>query len=554
VKVGDWLAWLSGAQGEILQKAPGDVPKHTSMGGVLVGTAAIAAMSAAFALNTAVNLPIVPAVLVGLLWGMLILNLDRMLVVSMTRRTGVVQNVATALPRVLLALLIGAVISVPLVLRIFQPEIDNELQVTHAENLIANQKKLNEQFADIKPTQDKVDRLQAIASGQTQPGVNTDPDVQAAQTSVTAAQTAYDNAAANAQCELVGSCGTHTPGTGEAWRRAQALADQALGTLTAAKTKLTLAETAARERISASVASNRQAAQEELKTLGPALQKRKNDRFTAQQRLDSSEENNTGLLARLEALDRLSAGRPMVQLAHWTLMLLFVCIELLPVLVKLLSSTGPKTLYEMLVERREADVLDTDRFRSDQQREIADIQADAHIQLERDLADAQVEAGKRANGTLVTKQEIADIRAGVRIQLERDRADAQVEAGKRANGTLVAKQQEIADRAIEVWAEVAKRRADDELARWYTEHSRFTAPTSTPPTAQPVSVTPPTVPQQRAADPAAQLLATSVATDPSASPTPAVSQSSTPPHTTGQTHQSNGHLPGPLPLPPTPPT
>lgn len=523
MKVGDWLARLGGAQREILLKAPGDVPRHTSVGAVLVGTAAVAAVSAAFALNTAVKLSVILAVLVGLLWGMLILNLDRMLVVSMTRRTGAVQNVATALPRVLLALLIGAVISVPLVLRIFQPEIDNELQVTHAENLIANQKKLNEQFADITPTQDKVDQLQAIASGQAQPGVDTDPDVQAAQTSVNAAQTAYDKAAADAQCELVGSCGTHTPGPGEAWRRAQAIADQALGTLTAAKTKLTLAETAARERISASVASNRQAAQEELKTLGPALQKRENDRFAAQQRLDSSEENNTGLLARLEALDRLSAGRPMVRLAHWTLMLLFVCIELLPVLVKLLSNTGPKTLYEMLVERREADALNNDQVWSDKQHEIA------------------------------------EIRVGGRIQLERDRADAQVEVHKRANATLVAKQQEIADRAIEVWAQIAKRRADDELARWYAEHSSYTAPASTAssappwPTPPPGPATPMTVPQQRVTNPAAQPLASSIATDPSVSPAPAVSQLSTPPPTTGQAQQSNGHLPGPLPLPHTPP-
>lgn len=483
MKVGDWLARLGGAQGEILQQAPGDVPRHTSVGAVLVGTAAVAAVSAAFALNTAVTLPVIPAVLVGLLWGLLILNLDRMLVVSMTRRTGVMQNVATALPRLLLALLIGAVISVPLVLRIFQPEIDNELQVMHAENLIASQKKLDEQFADIKPTQDKVDQLQATASGQTQPGVTTDPDVQAAQTAVNAAQAAYDKAAADAQCELVGSCGTHTPGTGEAWRQAQAFADQALGTLTAAKTKLALVETAVRERIGASVASHRQAAQEELKTLGPALQKRKNDRLAAAQRLNSSEENNTGLLARLEALDRLSAGRPMARLAHWTLMLLFVCIELLPVLVKLLSSTGPKTLYETLVERREADAVNTDRVWSDKQREIA------------------------------------EIRVGARIQLEQDRADAQVAAGKRANSTLVAKQQEIADRAIEVWAEVAKRRADDELARWYAEHSSHTAPASTPPSTPPPTTGPPT----------------------------------TGPPTTGQAQQSNGRLRGPLPLPPTPP-
>src|SRR2546430_420453 len=81
--------------------------------------------------------------------------------------------------------------------------------------------------------------LQAVASGQTQPSVSGDPDVVAAQKRVQDAQAAYDQADAAAQCELVGSCGTHTPGVGEAYRQAKAKADQAKAALEEAKGQLT---------------------------------------------------------------------------------------------------------------------------------------------------------------------------------------------------------------------------------------------------------------------------------------------------------------------------
>jgi Domain of unknown function (DUF4407) len=437
------LARLAGAQLDILEdKAPGDYVKYVAMGGVLLSTAAMAGISAAFAMNTAVRLPVVASIVVGAIWAGIILNLDRMLIVSMGRQAGVLRNLLTALPRIFLAVIIGAVISTPLVLRIFQPEIDAQLQVMHTTNLIADQKRLDEQFADIKPTQDKVDQLQAVASGQAQPSVSADPDVRAAQAAVDAAQTAYNKAAAAAQCELVGSCGTHVRGTGEAWRSAQAIADQALGTLTTAKTQLAQAQASARERIAGSAASTRQTAQQELRTLTPALHVREEERTAAQRELESAEGNDAGLLARLEALDQLTAGQPMARTADDALFLLFMFVELLPILVKLLVGFGPPTLYEQLVQSRE---------------ERAKRHEDAEAQ-----ADSVWSAKQRV---------IAEVRSDVRLQLEKDRAQAQVDAGKQMNQELVAKQTEIAMKAIETWGKVASARNDAELKRWYQEHS-----------------------------------------------------------------------------------
>lgn len=418
------LPRLAGAQPDVLRKARTDRVKYTAMGGVLLTTAGVAGVSATFALDTAVGLPVIAAVIAGVLWAVVIFNLDRMLIVSMTHQSGWLRNLLMAVPRLGLAIVIGSVISVPLVLRIFQPEIDNELQVMHSEKLITAQQKLNEQFADIEPTQIKVDQLQAVASGTSQPSVSSDPDVVAAQKQVDAAQAAYDTAAAEAQCELVGSCGTHIPGVGEAYRQAKARADQAKAALDDAKAKLSAATAAAQAKIAGSVTSNKEAAQQELKTLVPLLEKRKADRAAAQGRLDNGEINDEGLLARLEALDRLSADRPSMTTANWSLFLLFMLIEVLPVAVKLMSMIGPPTLYDRLLASEET--------------------------------------------TLETRATVAN---DVVVQLEKHRVAEQIRQGKEANALLVDKQSEIAKKAIDVWGQIAISRSDEELARWYARHA-----------------------------------------------------------------------------------
>src|SRR3712207_3957071 len=112
------LARLAGAQLDVLRRARTDRVKYTAMGGVLLTTAVVAGVSATFALNTAVGLPITVAAVAGVLWGVVIFNLDRMLIVSITRQSGWLRNLLTAVPRLLLAIVIGSIISVPLVLRI----------------------------------------------------------------------------------------------------------------------------------------------------------------------------------------------------------------------------------------------------------------------------------------------------------------------------------------------------------------------------------------------------------------------------------------------------
>jgi hypothetical protein len=347
-----------------------------------------------FALNTAVGLPLPVAVVTGFFWAVLIFSLDRMLVVSMTRVSGWARNILAAVPRLLLAFVLGAVISVPLVLRIFEPEINDELQVLHAENIAASEQALDRQFADIDALQRRAGGLQDVVSGRAQPAVASDPDVAAAQGRVDDAEVAYQAAVGRVQCELDGTCGTGVPGVGDAYQLARSQADSARVELDAARAALDAAMDAAKARIGNSAPVERRAAQDELDRVEHQLASRQADRTAVQNRMAANEAENDGLLARLEALDRVSAGDSSLALTRWSLNLLFLLIEMLPVIAKLLTMTGRPTLYDrLLVEEEES----LHRLASQQYRLVRQVEqhrVDEQIRASREvatlLADLQV--------------------------------------------------------------------------------------------------------------------------------------------------------------------
>jgi len=75
---------------------------------------------------------ILPAVIFAIVWGMIILNLDRFIVSSTGKGDGTdkitLGEFGRAIPRILIALILGIAISAPLEVRILKSEIDAELQ------------------------------------------------------------------------------------------------------------------------------------------------------------------------------------------------------------------------------------------------------------------------------------------------------------------------------------------------------------------------------------------------------------------------------------------
>lgn len=164
--------WLSGASPDILNKCPSDVPKYVGLGGVVLTTAIIAGVSCAVALRMAINAHLLLCVLVGLIWSAMILNLDRWIVSSIQRQDTLAANLWITLPRLGLAVVLGAVISEPLVLWLFEEQIADELSVMQQERQAQLEMRLREdqRYGDIASMEIRALQLQERVDRGIDPG------------------------------------------------------------------------------------------------------------------------------------------------------------------------------------------------------------------------------------------------------------------------------------------------------------------------------------------------------------------------------------------------
>src|SRR4029450_13407798 len=91
------------------------------------------------------------AITFGILWGILIFNLDRSIVMSLHKSRGgfgaFFRQIVTGSPRLLLALLIASVITVPLELKIFEREIIDQLERNHQRTLNEDIQSLDQKYS-----------------------------------------------------------------------------------------------------------------------------------------------------------------------------------------------------------------------------------------------------------------------------------------------------------------------------------------------------------------------------------------------------------------------
>jgi len=393
---GGLLIWLSGADTDALARCPRERRKFVGVGGAVLTTAALAAISATFALYAGVRTPFVVAVAVGPLWGLAILNLDRWLVGATQRRDRWYQNLVLALPRLILALVIGAVVSTPLVLWIFQSEIQAEMKIMQQEELDARQRQLdnNERFAEIDDLEQEIDRLQGIVHGTVSGAADADPTVIRLRQEFGDLTDRYQQAQEEANKERDGQGGTGNVGAGPVFQLKQRQANELKAERDVVKGQL---DTAINQAESAAVESAKGQRAEAVKKL-PGLQSDLADRL-AEKRLDearlaASTRNNEGLLAQMAALTRFTSQDSTLRIAYLALLLFITAIEILPVLVKLLMSLGPPTLYDRIVRAAEDHDIETAKV------------AFAH---ERTLAAHEIETRGEQEVTLVDQMVAADV-------------------------------------------------------------------------------------------------------------------------------------------------
>ena len=154
-KITKHLWWCAGADEHFLSKSPmQDRVKYAGIGGIVLCTGLLAAFSGGFAFytifgpkNNAIHDTfswgaLIGSGIFGIVWGLIILNLDRFIVSSTGKGDGTdkvtLKEFGQAIPRIIIALILGLAISAPLEIKILESEIDSELsayQKEYAEKL-----------------------------------------------------------------------------------------------------------------------------------------------------------------------------------------------------------------------------------------------------------------------------------------------------------------------------------------------------------------------------------------------------------------------------------
>ncbi|WEG08302.1 DUF4407 domain-containing protein [Microbacterium horticulturae] len=389
------LAVLGGADAEVLAEVPIETSRFVQMFFVLAGTALVSALSMFFALITGVGVLVWVAIPVALVWALIIFNLDRFLTSTMKASTSILKLIALALPRVVMAAIIGIVVAEPLVLQVFHNDIAREVTSTNITNAVSDQQAVSDgpEKKALDAASKRVNQLEDQAATGIVAGTSTTSAASAAaqktvddlSTKLDAQQKVIDQARALYQCELTGQgkgsvagC-TGVTGSGasaDAAKKQLASAQDSYDALAAklkdANATLAAADASSTAAADASAAQNKKQAQDELpaaRTQYTQALKAYDDRAAS---VAGGNAGAEGLLSQISALDRLSQREPTLAWAHWLIAALFFMIELLPVLVKVLTSYGEPSLYEKAETMRRQVALDrTSRRTWDERAEIA---------------------------------------------------------------------------------------------------------------------------------------------------------------------------------------
>ncbi|WP_316850008.1 DUF4407 domain-containing protein [Pedobacter agri] len=148
-KLNRFFWFCSGAHIPTLEKYPTEQNKYTGIGATIFFTGLFAALSGGYAMYFVFkgdDLALIFAIIFGFLWGAAIFNMDRYIVASINKSASTNKQLLQATPRILLAIMIGMVISRPIELKIFDKEIKERLKVSYLNGQRSKIDTLNKAF------------------------------------------------------------------------------------------------------------------------------------------------------------------------------------------------------------------------------------------------------------------------------------------------------------------------------------------------------------------------------------------------------------------------
>ncbi|RYC50612.1 DUF4407 domain-containing protein [Flagellimonas olearia] len=298
-----FFIFCSGADTDILATCSnGERNKYAGIGATVFFTAVMAFIASGYALYTVFD-NIYTSIFFGLIWGLLIFNLDRYIVSTIKKRDNIKSELLQATPRILLALIIAVVISKPLEMKIFEKEINQVLLEEKNAMTLNNKEQLALQYTP-----------KIAALNQEINGLKSEIAQKEAETNAL-----YDTYISEAE----GTAGTGLLGKGPVYQEKREKHDAALAELNSLK------ETNASKI-------------ENIETQISALETDYNTAVTNSQPIIDGFD---GLMARINALGKLP------WFPSFFIFLLFLAIETAPIIAKLLAPRGE---YDYKFEEQES--------------------------------------------------------------------------------------------------------------------------------------------------------------------------------------------------------
>ncbi|MDA7778067.1 DUF4407 domain-containing protein [Flavobacteriaceae bacterium] len=319
-----FLISCSGASFELLKDCPRfEITKYSSIGMTIVFTAILAVFSSFFALSIIFD-HLILNITLAILWGAIIFNLDRYIISSMRSSENKWNDLVKAIPRFIIAIIIAFIISKPMEIQIFKSEIDSFLKVENT-SLISD---IDTKYLNL--LDDKTSKKN-IAENQYK------------ELLLIREQYYQDY-----KCECDGTCGTNKRGRGIECFSKKEKYETFQSEIEAEKVK----RDAILEKLAFEEASIRLQMQDEKSLIKASL--------------------SYGLMDQIRALSSLDSNSSLF------IVMMFIMIEIAPILTKIMSSKGP---YENLILEYEKkfemnylkalDNLDHERVKNKKLKEIS---------------------------------------------------------------------------------------------------------------------------------------------------------------------------------------
>ena len=386
-KTESFFLWSSGADLAVLQQVPMDKNKFLGIGGTIIFTALMASFAGGYAF---LSIPF------GIFWGTLIFNLDRYIVASFGvgdgKKTISKQEWVEAAPRLAMAIILGFVISTPLELKLFEKEINAKIdtEISIVQKKIINSATEDPQIISLKREREKLEK-----------------DIETRNTIVDTKKTFWEQSDRDKNDEWNTGKFSGKVGKGGYYDDLKKKADNAEKDYNDKREQFSKLNTLDYPKIEG---------------INKKIEYRESQLRNDVENQKTVQSQNDGLLARLKALGELTSAEWSLWCAKWLITLLFIFIEIAPILFKMMTERGP---YDDIIDR-----------------------------MKHEYKVRQLEIQSNVN---------QEINTAVRIHTDKfeQKLNVELQANKELLEAISKAQQEIALVAIETWKEEQKKKMKD---------------------------------------------------------------------------------------------